>query len=366
MPSPTPFPHLLPLLLLLVLTLLTPPALSQLPALRTFGMGYSQYHLNSTEQTFFTYTLSSPNSTHGTLTHFWSTGDPSPLIDSAIFSYYLDDDLFPSSPSITFTSSMLTGTGFDDQATPWGHRWFGKGAAGAGWYNNFRVPFQRSIRVTGRLAEGGVGAGATLWMIVRGTENLPISVGGVTLPTTARLVQSRVIGTFPPLAFVPVLDVASGSGVLFSHTLAVNSTNINFLEGCYHSFTPHSQPWPGLTISTGTEDYFDSAFYFNAGPFRQENAGLTHFFDNSSSGGQVRVSAYRNHDVDPIWFQGGFRLLWRVGDVSDEAGHKCTLEKGGSPVGSPQASYVNAYTWAYVWGATEQLTPQYPSVVMEE
>ena len=359
-------PHtpLLPLLLslILLLTLLTPPVLSQL-TLRTFGMGYSQYHLNSTSQTFFTYSLSNPNSTHGVLAHFWASGAPNAYIDSAIFSIYIDDE---PSPSITFCSSMLAGTGFDDQAAPWGHRWFGRGAYGAGWYSNFRVPFQRTVRVTGRLApEAGEGAGATLWMILRGTENLPISVGGVTLPTTARLVQSRVTGTYPALAFVPVLDLPTGSGVLWSHTLAVNSTNINFLEGCYHSFTPYAQPWPGLTVSTGTEDYFDSAFYFNAGPFRQENAGLTHYSDDSAQGGQVRVSAYRNHDVDPIWFDGGFRLLWRVGDVSDEAGHKCTLEKGGSPVGSPQASYVNAYTWAYVWGATEQLTPQYPSLVVD-
>ena len=108
-----------------------------------------------------------------------------------------------------------------------------------------------------------------------------------------------------------------------------------------------------------------SAFYFNSGTYRQENAGLTHFFDNSSAGGVVRMSAYRMHDVDPIFFAGGFRFVWRVGDVSDEAGHKCTLEKGGSPSGSPQASFVNAYTWAYVWDRAETPKPQYPAVVLE-
>ena len=34
---------------------------------------------------------------------------------------------------------------------------------------------------------------------------------------------------------------------------------IRFLEGCYHAYTPHSAPYPGVVVSTGTEDYFDSA-----------------------------------------------------------------------------------------------------------
>ena len=256
MRSLTPLPSLLPLLLPLLLSLLLLPsfALSQLPpSLVTFGMGYSQFVLTSAEQDFFNHSLSSPSSTHGVLTHFWATGDPSALIDQAIWSYYIDG---ATTPSIQFTSAMVAGVGFDDQAAPWGHRWFGKGAAGAGWYNNFRVPFQRSIRVTGRLQPGSSSA-AVLWMIVRGTENLPIQVAGLTLPPSTRLLQSRISATYQPLAFVTMLDVPSGSGVLFSHTLAVNSTNLNFLEGCYHAFTPYAQAWPGLTVSTGTEDYYD-------------------------------------------------------------------------------------------------------------
>jgi len=37
--------------------------------------------------------------------------------------------------------------------------------------------------------------------------------------------------------------------------------NLNFLEGCFHSYSPYNKPFPGVVLSTGTEDYFDSAWY---------------------------------------------------------------------------------------------------------
>ena len=82
--------------------------------------------------------------------------------------------------------------------------------------------------------------------------------------------------------------------------LAVESANKNFLEACYHLFTPHDQAFPGTVLSTGTEDYFDSACklhellntfvfpnnqtrsvlraadYFDGGTFRFPVAGETH------------------------------------------------------------------------------------------
>jgi hypothetical protein len=54
-------------------------------------------------------------------------------LDRATFSYYIDGE---SVPSIQFVTYMLAGAGFNDQAAPWGTKWFGKGAAGGGWFNN--------------------------------------------------------------------------------------------------------------------------------------------------------------------------------------------------------------------------------------
>lgn len=53
---------------------------------------------------------------------------------------------------------------------------------------------------------------------------------------------------------VPVVDVPSGDGLVYQTALAVESKNKNFLEGCYHLYTPHDQAFPGTVLSTGTED----------------------------------------------------------------------------------------------------------------
>ena len=54
-------------------------------------------------------------------------------MDRSTFSYYIDGE---TTPSIQFVPYMLVGAGFNDQSAPWGTKWFGKGAAGGGWFNN--------------------------------------------------------------------------------------------------------------------------------------------------------------------------------------------------------------------------------------
>jgi len=122
---------------------------------------------------------------------------------------------------------------------------------------------------------------------------------------------------------------------------------LNFLEGCYHAYSPYNEKFPGKLLSTGTEDYFDSAWYFDGGEFRLENAGFTHLKQNGDS---VEWSAYRFHEQDPLPFSNGFRLIWRNGDtVNPLTGLKCFVETGGAPAGSPTVSEVTLYAWVYVW-----------------
>ena len=320
----------------------------------------------------FNHTVSA-GSTFGVMTHFWCTGGPA--LDAAVWRYYIDGEKVA---SIQFTSAMAAGVGFLDTQGPWGTQWMGKGAHSGGWYNNFRIPFRKSIRITGQLPEAahssprpssssprrqrfhgveswqtarGVnasGSSQVFWMIVRGSENLPTSFHGFTLPSAARLVQSRLEGAvFAPLQYVPLMTVEAGKrGLLFCHTLSVSSASLNFIEGCYHAFTKSGQAFPGLIVGTGTEDYFDSAFAFDGGQFHSPESGLTHY---SEAGGQFALSAYRMHDVDPVFFTDGFRLLWRNGDALDSRGFKCLYEQGGTTVGTPLNSTVTAYTWAYTW-----------------
>jgi len=64
----------------------------------------------------------------------------------------------------------------------------------------------------------------------------------------------------PPIPPSCRTDVEGGRlRQVYMTALAVESANKNFLEACYHLFTPHDQAFPGTVLSTGTEDYFDSA-----------------------------------------------------------------------------------------------------------
>jgi len=248
---------------------------------------------------------------------------------------------------------MLIGAGWNDQTAPWGNKWFGKGARQGGWYCNFPIPFTKSIRITGRVSFDGVNpapgnVSQTIFVIVRGSENIHAYKGRYVIPGTAKLMLQKLVNfTIQPLDYVNVVDIPSSqSGVIFFHTLSVESGNLNFLEGCYHLYSPYDAAFPGVLLSTGTEDYYDSAYYFNAGQFRQENAGLTHLFTNNTS---VRWSAYRMHEVDPLFFRNGVKMVWRNGDTDDVHGWKCITEKGGSKAGNPTIGNLTSYAWVYTW-----------------
>lgn len=304
-----------------------------------FGTGLSSAAILDTEFEIFSYVMPDGDS-YGVMTHFWATAGGG-VLDDAIFRYYIDGE---KEASIQFTPPLACGVGFGDPQAPWGTKWMGKGAKDGAWFHNFRIPFQRTIRITAQRPSGTVGG---FYCIVRGAPNLPLQVGGLPIPSTARMVQTRISKTYQPLDWVNVADIPSGKGVHFMITLSVASGTMNFLEGCLHAYTPYNQSFPGTTLSTGTEDYFDSAWYFNAGEFHFPVSGFTHL---NTSDHRVTWSAYRFHEMDPLPFEDGFRLVWRNGDMDDPvSGHKCFTESGGRIVGNPTVSDVVAYGWTYVW-----------------
>jgi len=277
---------------------------------------------------------------HGVMTHFWATA-PNPVLEESIVRYYVDGE---TTASIAFYPPLACGAGFNDQHAPWGTKWFGKGAKDAAWYLNFKIPFSKTVRVTIQSMNGRKDG---FYIILRGFPNtLPIEIGGVTIPNTGRLKLQVIDKDVSPIDWVNLVDVPTGSGLFFMHTLAVKSGNLNFLEGCYHSYTPYGQAFPGTVLSTGTEDYFDSAWYFNAGQFWLPVSGYTHFQDDGK--GTVTWSAYRFHEMDPLPFRDGFKFVWRNGDVVDAAGIKCFAQTG-EKAGNPTVSRVTSYAWVYVW-----------------
>ena len=228
---------------------LDPTTSTAAPTWSTFGTGLACHTLYTDEREVWNYTVS-PTSSFAALQHFWTTGSPSDWVDRALWRYYFDGEKVA---SIQFTASMAAGVGFPDPAAPWGNEWFGKQAKDGGWYLHFRFPFTRSVRVTGQLpADVAPGATAQLYVKLRGSEDLPIVIQGFTLPPTARMVQTRLDAVvFTPLQFVPLAAIAEGSGVLFAHTLAVESMAQGFIEGCYHAYRSFTEPYPGLVAGYG-------------------------------------------------------------------------------------------------------------------
>lgn len=72
---------------------------------------------------------------------------------------------------------------------------------------------------------------------------------------------------------------------------------------------------PPAYHGTGTEDYFNSAWYFTHGEFSAPFHGLT-----VKDEGNYRISAYRFHVLDPIPFQQSIRADIEHGGVNDTPG----------------------------------------------
>ncbi len=236
------------------------------PPLKTFGTGWSASVFNETEQTIFEHAV--PSGTVGVMTHFWITGmeqavhNRGPFFnsngtDNVTVRYYIDGE---KTASIEFKPPMAAGVGFSDASangdpTGMAHRLIGRAGMG-GWYVNLKVPFGMSVRVT--VAKNGP-AGPFGWrqdpsfVIVRGCENLPVTVGAQTLPPSARLRLHKIEGrVFQPLDWVPLLDLPQGRGLVLLVTLAASSLSYQFWEGCVHMYSPHDQPFPGTLLATGT------------------------------------------------------------------------------------------------------------------
>ena len=78
-------------------------------------------------------------------------------------------------------------------------------------------------------------------------------------------------------------------------------------------FYPDGQREP-MFLSSGAEDYFLSAYYFNEGEFKTPNSGLT-YYDHKGT-----LSAYKTHDRDPIFFDDGMTLVFRNSETTTGCG----------------------------------------------
>eukprot|EP00041_Stephanoeca_diplocostata_P025931 m.691229 g.691229 ORF g.691229 m.691229 type:complete len:578 (-) comp22853_c0_seq5:924-2657(-) len=265
------------------------------------------------------------------------------------------------------TAPGVPGTG--DQG-PWGTGLFGHTAANGAVYSTIRIPFGKSFRATLTSSASG-----TFWFIIRGVEDYPVVLGDLQLPPQARLKFHRFQNETKTLDIVTLADVPSGTaGVLVNVRFDAKSGNYHYLEACMRALIDGStEP---LFLSSGAEDYFLSAYYFDQGEFKTPNSGLT-YYDNKGT-----LSAYKTHDRDPLMWSNGLKLVFRnmedttgCGDYLHCPNQYCkpsTAAKAYSaPAKATTKSSVVEYAqyktlvWTYEWPQTAEkhMKPQTASVV---
>ena len=328
---------------------------------KSFGVGRSQVVISSAFETELLNHTVSDGAPMASINFFWITGDPwdhgpsTPTgqaagVDYAIWRFYLDGE---TTASVQLQMAQSAFVGNADPSAPWDNEWFGKNSKFGGWHVNVPVPFRAAARVTLQLPEWWNGT-ERIFAMVRGVEGLPVQINSFTLPPTAKLVASvQNSSALAPLGFHDLIEVPAGtSGLMLGSMIDIRmyghgAGSLNTLEGCWHAYSPPATPFPGsFLLGTGAEDYPESAYYFNAGPYRGPTSGLTVM----APGDQLSlVSFYKLHHRDPFFFNDGFKFQWRNGDITDpKTGEKCTAVAG-DPIGTPSYVNVTTLTYAYTW-----------------
>jgi len=272
-------------------------------------------------------------------------------VDFALWRFYVDGEKVPSIGPVPTSQAAFVGQ--NDPTAPWDNDFFGKNSRYGGWHINILIPFSKSIVVTLQLPQQI--ASTRAFAMVRGVENIPLSFGSIQLPITTRLhTFLKTSVDLKVLDFHEMVNLPNGQGCLVGTMIDLQSFDngsLNSLEGCWHAYFPGTQytQFPGLLLGTGAEDYPESAYYFNAGTYRGPTSGLTIFEPGKSDNGISKISFYKLHHRDPIFYSSGFSFTWRNGDITDpKTGEKCT-QMTGSPIGRPGVSNVTTLVYVYTF-----------------
>jgi hypothetical protein len=269
----------------------------------------------------------------GCLTHMWFGGAFKAYGETRI-RVYVDNE---EEASIDMELLLGHGIGFNNASAPWGTERMGNTGGDSGIYNTYRIPFGTHVKVTAQLAAEAAD-NPLFWWIIRGTENLPVSLGGVELPENARLklhkLESHVA---EPLEEFTMCDV-KGAGALYQVTMeakGLRKTNhwkdLSYMESCIRAYVNDGKDM--VYLSSGLEDYFLGTYYFKKGTFVNLLAGVTHLDKKENE-----FSAYRLHEDDPVFFQNGLRLTNRCGEkIGDKVFH------------DPPKTRYTTYVWMYQW-----------------
>ena len=260
------------------------------------------------ETTVFSYDEGVP----GVITEQWYTGC---FDEKTIIKIYIDGE---TEASIDFKLLLGHGVGFtmaeENDNTPWNSRRISHQAANGGLFNTYQIPFTQSVNITITHWQTGV-----YWYIVRGSTYAPVVIGnGLQLPNhmgTNKNLRLKLYKNenvlLTPLEFITLANITGTAGLLYQVTLEANSTDYNYLEACYRVKIDGSSNYQFL--SSGTEDFFLSAYYFNRGLYHGDDAGCT-YFDSKGA-----MSAYKFFENDPVLFTESFELVWRCGEEQTDS-----------------------------------------------
>jgi hypothetical protein len=237
----------------------------------------------------------------GVVTMIWVTiASPDPyFLRRILLRMFWDGE---ESPSVEVPIGDFFGTGFQYKhyITPF------VGMSSGGYYSYFPMPFSSRARIE-VVNETGQEINAFYYHIDYQKLEEPLD------PSVARFHASwhREIRTAPDRYFT--LLEAEGEGHLVGVNLSMQSYDggLSFLEGDEMIYVDGEKE--ASVKGTGTEDYFNSGWYFNTGEFAAPYHGL--ILKDDSLG---RIAAYRFHVLDVIPFRKSIRALIEHGDRNTE------------------------------------------------
>lgn len=206
------------------------------------------------------------------------------------------------SPSVEVPIGDFFGTGFQYKhyLTPF------VGMSSGGYYSYFPMPFASGARIE-IVNETGQEINSFYYHIDYQKLSEPLE------PSVARFHATwhRELRTFPG-RYYTILE-AEGEGHLVGVNMSMQSYDggLSFLEGDEMIYVDGEKE--ASVKGTGTEDYFNSGWYFNQGEFAAPYHGL--IIKDDSLG---RIAAYRFHVLDVIPFKKSIRALIEHGDRNTE------------------------------------------------
>lgn len=222
--------------------------------MKPFGVAVKEAELlPGVEKIVFEYSLSA-GATHGAITQQWHAGKPSGDNPGTRMRIYIDGE---SVASVDYPIFLAHGAGpaqlklMNGTEAAWSSLLFAR-THDSGWSNSYLIPFGRSVRVTITCP-----VKSKFWYMVRGLEEAPLVVSGLTLPTSTRLRLVRNTMTVPINGVVPLANLSGTAGLLRQVNIVANSTQAAYQEGCVSAIVDGSPLW----ISSGMEDYALGAYF---------------------------------------------------------------------------------------------------------